>query len=90
MVSDQELGRIIGPILSRRLGDLGPGDLSFETGEDHDGDPALFVIVRRHDPEQEIDAVALLDSIRDIREALWTRGDVRLPYLRYTTDEATS
>lgn len=89
MVNDQELGSIIGPILSRRLGDLRPEDLRFETGEDHDGDPALFVIVRRHDPEQEIDALAMLQSLKDIREALRVHSDPRLPYLRYTTDEAT-
>lgn len=87
MVSDQELGQIIGPILSKRFGHLRPEDLSFESGEDHDGDPALFVVVHTHEPERQIDAAALLESIGDIREELRTRGDPRLPYIRYTTHE---
>jgi len=86
MLSDTDLKEFIEPILHRRLAKLGLKDFFLESGEDHDGDPALFVVTRFLPSEEEIDATALLDVTREIREQLHERGDPRLPYVRFTSD----
>lgn len=82
MLGDAELKQLIGPILRKRLARFGFEAFDLETGEDHDGDPALFVIARFRSVG-EIDASAVLESTGQIRERLREMGDPRLPYLRF-------
>lgn len=82
MLGDAELKQIVGPILRKRLARSGLATFDIETGEDHDGDPALFVIVY-FGPSSEIDASAVIESTSQIRERLREKGDPRLPYIRF-------
>ncbi|MBB6306916.1 hypothetical protein [Xanthobacter tagetidis] len=82
MLGDAELKQLIGPILRKQLARSGFESFDLETGEDHDGDPALFIIAH-FGASREIDASAVIESTSRIRERLREKGDPRLPYLRF-------
>ena len=85
MLNEKELKLLVAPILKRRLSRAGLEAFTIQSGEDHDGDPALFIVARFRPTAAEFDGASLLDSIREIREELRRRGDPRLPYVRYQT-----
>jgi hypothetical protein len=89
MLTNDELNRIVGPILQKRLSSRGLKRFTIKAGEDHDGDPSLFIVAHLPGPEQELDAAALLNSTAEIREQLRKHGDHRLPYVRYKIPDFT-
>lgn len=91
-----ELEATIRPIFERAFGPFGGGTVSLRFGEDHDGDPAVFVDVKVNG-----DGVSLPDDvvernqsfITDVRGALRAAGETRYPYVlidfRYMEDAVT-
>ncbi len=83
MLNDAELLQIIGPILDKWLSHRGLVSFSLDSGEDHDGDPALFITARFGSDVHTLDTPSLLDSLNEIRSELRKHSDPRLPYMRY-------
>jgi hypothetical protein len=83
MLKEKELKQIIGPILKKKLSRSGLESFSLESGEDHDGDPALFINARFRALDKQFDAASYVAALGDIREILRKRSDPRLPYIRF-------
>jgi hypothetical protein len=79
-MTDQEINRLVEPILRKWLSPYGFRRSVTRSGEDHAGDPSLFVAAHfeaGHIP----DPTDFLDAIGEIRRTLEARGDKRYPYV---------
>ncbi len=56
-------------------------------GEDHDGDPVIFVDVDHAFSENPIDPAALSALLNTVRDLLWDAGELRFPHIWHHFDE---
>lgn len=89
MLSDEELATMIRAAFRDVLPPSALERLTFEKGEDHDGDPAIFIAIRGAKADESGLTLALLEATSRLRRELWRRGDGRLPYLHHENEEST-
>jgi hypothetical protein len=88
-MTNEQLAAVADESLRPRLGPLGLDRIQVAAGEDHDGDPALFVTVHFRRGSEVPSGEILSDALGTLHEALQKRGEHRFPYLtpRFHNDE---
>lgn len=56
-------------------------------GEDHDGDPVIFVEAQYDLSETPIDTTVTANLTSILRDRLWVAGETRFPHIRHKFDE---
>jgi hypothetical protein len=56
-------------------------------GEDHDGDPVIFVEAHYELSETPVDTMVIIELLGILRERLWNAGEKRFPHIRHKFDE---
>ena len=74
---------IINEVLKRRVGRYGLIRAEILPGEDHDGDPVIFVETRHKRTDVPVDARETAGAISEIRRELIGIGEYRFPHVRY-------
>ena len=59
-----------------------------EAGEDHDGDPVLFIDVRYRRIGDPINPRVVAGLLTKLRDKLWEAGETRFPHLRHHFPES--
>ena len=81
-VSD-EAAAIINEVLKRRVGRFGFTRAEIRPGEDHDGDPVIFVEARYKRTDEPVDSRETFESRSEIRRKLFAIGEHRFPHIRH-------
>lgn len=81
LMTDEEINRLVEPILRKWLSASGFRRSKTRSGEDHDGDPSLF-ITAHFERGRMPNSLALLRSAGEIRHRLRAAGDTRFPYVQ--------
>ena len=90
MMTDQEITTLIDPALTVLLGRHGFRGSSVKSGEDHDGEPALFIDVLFGAPQSDWTSAAIITMKKTILSRLRQAGDPRFPYVTFQLDAETS
>jgi hypothetical protein len=61
--------------------------IAVRAGEDHDGDPVIFIEVHYGLNDTPIDSVVLAGLLTSLRDKLWAAGERRFPHIRHLFDE---
>lgn len=77
-MTDEEIRRIVEPILRRHLGPYGFETAEVASGVDHDGDPAMVVSAKYRLGEPKLDADAALSATNDVWDAVRSRSPSRM------------
>jgi hypothetical protein len=81
-VSDEAVA-IINDVLKRRLGRFGFTRAEIRPGEDHDGDPVIFVEARHKLTDVPVDSRETAGALSEIRRKLIAIGEYRFPHVRH-------
>lgn len=84
---DEQVTATVQRVLSDRLERFGFEGVVVCPGEDHDGDPVLFIDVQYRLSDEPIDATATFELVRALRVALRAVGETRFPHLRHHFDD---
>jgi hypothetical protein len=60
--------------------------VSVRAGEDHDGDPVIFIEVNYGLNDTPIDAVVTGGVMLAVSDRLWANGETRFPHIRHLFD----
>ena len=82
-----EVKSAIDRILREKLARFGYESATIEPGEDHDGDPVLFIDAQYTLSEEPIDADAAFTAAAELGRKLLSLGEFRFPHLRHHFDE---
>jgi hypothetical protein len=84
---DPQIVELVKQTVRESMGPFGLRAVDVHAGEDHDGDPVIFVEVQYDlsDRPIETDVTVALTSI--LRDRLWDRGEKRFPHIRHRFDE---
>jgi hypothetical protein len=77
-----EIAATIKEILKHRLSRFGFARAKIRAGEDHAGDPAIFIDAHYRLSKTPVDADVTIAARSEIRRELLARGEDRFPYLR--------
>lgn len=66
---------------------FGLESVGVRAGEDHDGDPVIFVEAHHELSKTPIDTMAIVELDGVLRERLWNAGEKRFPHVRHNFDE---
>ena len=66
---------------------FGLRDVSVRAGEDHEGDPVLFIEAEYQLTETPIDTAVTAALTTKLRDKLWTVGEARFPHIRHRFPE---
>jgi hypothetical protein len=84
----QEVKGAIVNLLQQRMDRYGFERATINAGEDHSGDPALFIDAFYHLTQQPVDSTEILRLLTEIRKLLvQSVGEARFPYIRHHFDE---
>ena len=78
-----KITKAIGELLRQEVGRFGVEAISVVPGEDHDGDPVIFVDVDYGPEGDDIDTMVLAGLITKVRDRLWKLGEERFPHIRH-------
>ncbi|GGK41675.1 hypothetical protein [Salinarimonas ramus] len=87
-MTDEEIRRLVEPILRKHLGPFGFETAEVVSGRDHDGDPAIFVRAHYRPSDPKAAGKARIHASIAIADALSDRGEERYPYLRHLIPDA--
>lgn len=80
-MNDEQVAAVANETLRLRLGPLGLDRVEVSSGEDHDGDPALFFTAHFRRGSEVPTGAILLDALGALHQALQKKGEHRFPYL---------
>lgn len=78
-----EVATAIKAILKNRLGPFGFTRARISAGENHAGEPALFIDAHYKLSETPVDSAVTADTRSELRQELLAFGEDRFPYLRH-------
>lgn len=84
---DEGVEKAVLRVLKARLGHLGFQRAEVHAGEDHNGEPALFVDAQYNLSHDPIDPGATLGLLQVLRRELEAVGETRFPHVRHHFDE---
>lgn len=61
--------------------------IDVKAGEDHDGDPVIFIEVHYGLNDAPIDSAVIAGLLSLMRDKLWAAGERRFPHTRHLFDE---
>jgi hypothetical protein len=73
----------INEVLKRRLGRFGFTRAQIRAGEDHDGDPVLFIDARYKLSDDPVDAAETAGARSEIHKRLLALGESRFPHIKH-------
>jgi hypothetical protein len=76
--------------VTARNAELGIEDVRVEPGEDHDGDPVIYVSVKHRLLDDPIDLSEIFRLDRELRDRAWNEGERRFVHVRHLYDEKQS
>lgn len=77
-----EVERAIREVIEQDLGTMGVHLADVVSGEDHDGDPVIFVNLRVDLDGPPIDLRKTIGLVTRLRDRLWEMGETRFPHVR--------
>jgi hypothetical protein len=88
-MSADQIAVLADRVLRSRLGSLGLDRVDVTEGEDHDGDPALFIAAHYREGSRAPDGDTLLDALGALWRAIRESGETRVFYLdhRFSVDD---
>lgn len=66
---------------------LGIEDIRIEPGEDHEGDPVVYVLMRHRLLDRPINVKDVIALDRQLRDFAWDKGIRRFVHVRHQYDE---
>ena len=90
MMTDEEIKALIDPVLAELLGRHGFRGTSVRSGDDHDGDPALFIEILFGASQSDWTSAAIITMKKTILSRIRQAGDARFPYVTFKLDAETS
>ncbi len=66
---------------------FGLRDVGVRAGEDHDGDPVIFIEAEYDLSETPIDTDVTAALTSSLRDRLWEKGETRFPHVRHRFHE---
>lgn len=84
---DKNIVELIKQTVRESMQPFGLRTVDVRAGEDHDGDPVIFVEAQYDLSERPIDLDVTAKLISGLRGRLWERGETRFPHIRHRFDE---
>ncbi len=85
---DSRVVETINTILHESMDPFNLVSVEARGGEDHDGDPVIFVEARFDLSPRPIESAVVSEMELRLRDSLWALGERRFPHIRYLFDEA--
>lgn len=82
MLTDAELLQLAEPTLRGMLAGSGLETVTVGSGDDHHGDPSLFLDTYFEGRGRPVDVPALMAAVDQVRQQIEDRGETRFLYLR--------
>ena len=82
-----EAVEIVKQTIRESMGPFGLRDVHVRAGEDHDGDPVLFIEALYDLSETPVDPSVTARLVSILRDRLWKFGERRFPHIRHKFDE---
>lgn len=80
---NEDVAAAIEEIVRREMGPFGLREVTIKPGEDHDGDPVLWVETSYTLDGQPIEPDVVAGLVSKLRERLWALGETRFPHVRH-------
>lgn len=85
---DGRIVELVNEIVRESMQAFGLRDVSVRAGEDHDGEPVLFIEAEYELSDTPIDTTVTAALTTKIRDKLWAAGETRFPHIRHKFPEA--
>ena len=82
-----EIAKLIERTVQESMQPFGLKSVGVRAGEDHDGDPVIFVEAHYDLSQTPIDTMVMAELIGILRGRLWDAGERRFPHIRHHFDE---
>ena len=82
-----EIVALIEQTVRESMGPFGFKAAHVRAGEDHDGDPVIFIVADYELTDTPIDIVVMSNLHGILRDRLWDAGETRFPHIRHKFDE---
>jgi hypothetical protein len=86
LMINPEVTRLIAEVIGEQMRPYGPR-VHARAGEDHDGDPVIFVDVEYDLSDTPVDLTVTSSLTTKLRDRLWDMGETRFPHIRHKFDE---
>lgn len=83
IMTDAEVRSVADTVLSRLLGPYGFTKALVRSGQDHDGDPALFIRAHFKPGSEPFPGKVANTALAALSDALIAQGEMRFPYLTH-------
>lgn len=84
---EPEIVELIERTVRESMQSFGLESVDVRAGEDHDGDPVIFVEAHYELSKTPVDTMAIVELDGILRERLWNTGEKRFPHVRHNFDE---
>jgi hypothetical protein len=84
---ERRIVELIEQTVRERMEPFGLTTVDVRAGEDHDGDPVIFVEAHYDFSETPVDTMVILELDGVLWERLWNAGEKRFPHVRHEFDE---
>jgi hypothetical protein len=82
-----EIAQLIERTVQESMRPFGLRSIVARAGEDHDGDPVIFVEAQYDLSQTPVDTMVMAELISILRGRLWKAGEKRFPHIRHSFDE---
>lgn len=82
-----EIVELIKGTVQESMGPFGLKAVNVQSGEDHDGDPVIFVEAEYDLSDTPIDTAVTAKLTSILRDRLWAADERRFPHIRHKFDE---
>lgn len=87
-IVDDEIVELVRETVRESMQAFGLRDVSVRVGEDHDGEPVLFIEALYDLTDMPIDTAVTAALTTKLRDKLWEAGETRFPHIRHKFPEA--
>lgn len=84
----EQVVELIRTTVRENMQPFGLRDVSVRAGEDHDGEPVLFIEADYELTDTPIDTAVTAALTTKLRDKLWAAGETRFPHIRHKFPEA--
>lgn len=85
---DGRIVELVTEIVQQSMQDFGLRQVSVRAGDDHDGEPVLFIEAEYDLSDNAIDTGVTAALTTKLRDKLWAAGETRFPHIRHKFPEA--
>lgn len=87
-IVDDEIVELVRETVRESMQAFGLRDVSVRVGEDHDGEPVLFIEALYDLTDMPIDTAVTAALTTKLRDKLWEAGETRFPHIRHKFPES--